>query len=549
MTSSTNISAARKWGTLAICTVAGLLLGIDNTVLNLAIPDLVRELNPSSTQILWIADAYSFALASLLVVMGGLGDRIGRKKLLLVGAGCFGLASLLAAYSGNPDLLIVARVLQGIAGATLMPSTASLIRSTFTVAKERTLAMGISGGVGAMGFAVGPVVGGALLNHFWWGSVFLINVPVLVLLIGAGSVLLVESRDPAPGRMDWPSLLLSVVGLFGAVYAVQTGAHDGFESLPVLVAGVGGVLVLTVFVLRQSRIANPLIDLPLLRERAFAGSVGANLVTIVSVSALSLAFSQYFQDVRGWSPLSAGLALLAGPVGAMIGGPSSAAMIAGVGRARTTAIGLGLMTVSMVGLSSIGVSTAYWVIAPIVVVNGIGMGFIFGVTQDTMLATAPKERAGAAAAIGETAMELGGGLGIAVLGSVLAGAYRGGLHLPAGLPEQAVAAAHQSVGGAMATGAALPAPQGPALVSTAQNAFVHGIHISTLIGACILAVGAVASLYALRGVPAVIEDPEAEGPDSEESGSVRSGSVRSESVRSGFRRGEEVAEIPLPIAD
>jgi DHA2 family multidrug resistance protein-like MFS transporter len=296
--------------------------------------------------------------------------------------------------------------------------------------------------------------------------------------------------------------------------------------------------VLTVFVLRQSRIANPLIDLPLLRERAFAGSVGANLVTIVSVSALSLAFSQYFQDVRGWSPLSAGLALLAGPVGAMIGGPSSAAMIAWVGRARTTAIGLGLMAVSMVGFTWVGVHTAYWVIAPAVVLNGIGMGFIFGVTQDTMLATAPKERAGAAAAIGETAMELGGGLGIAVLGSVLAGAYRGGLRLPAGLPEQAATAAHQNVGSAMAAGAALPAPQGPALVSTAQQAFVHGIHVSTMIGACILAVGAVAALYALRGVPAVIEDPQSE----------RSESEWSDSERSDSERGEEVAESPLPMA-
>ncbi|MHA6761682.1 MFS transporter [Streptacidiphilus sp. PAMC 29251] len=505
---STTVSPARKWGTLAICTTAALLLGIDNSVLNLAIPDVVREMNPSATQILWIADAYSFALASLLVVMGGLGDRIGRKRLLMIGATCFGLASLLTAYAGNPDLLIAGRVLQGIAGATVMPSTASLIRSTFTDAKERTLAMGISGGVAAAGFALGPVIGGALLDHFWWGSVFLINVPVMLLLITSGSALLIESRDPSPQRLDVPSLLLSVVGLFGAVYAIQTGAHDGFSQTKVVTAAAIGAVALLCFGLRQSRIANPLIDLPLLRNRAFAGSVGANLVTIVSVSALALAFSQYFQDVRGWSPMQAGLATLAGPLGAMIGGPSCAALIHWAGRARTTALGLGLMAVSMVGMSTVGISTDYWVLAPIVLVNGIGMGFIFGVTMDTMMATAPKERAGGAAAIGETAMELGGGLGIAILGSVLASSYRGALHLPAGLSSSVVAAAHQNVGGATLAGRALPAPQGPELLHTAQQAFVHGLHVSSLIGGGICAVGAVAALFALRGVPKVIEDPE-----------------------------------------
>ena len=511
MNSSTRtppVSAARKWGTLVICAAAALLLGIDNTVLNLAIPDLVREMNPSSTQILWIADAYSFALASFLVVMGGLGDRIGRKRLLIIGATCFGLASLLTAYASSPDLLIAARVLLGTAGATVMPSTASLIRSTFTDAKERTVAMGINGGVAAMGFVLGPLIGGALLDHFWWGSVFLINVPVMLVLIAVGSALLIESRDPDPRRLDLPSVLLSVVGLFGAVYAVQIGAHDGFTRPGVLVAAAVGVVGLLVFGLRQSRIANPLIDLPLLRNRAFAGSVGANLVTIVSVSALSLAFSQYFQDVRGWSPLTAGLASLAGPLGAMIGGPSCAPLINWIGRARTTALGLGLMCVSMVGLLWIGVDTGYWVMAPVIVLNGIGMGFIFGVTMDTMMATAPKERAGGAAAIGETAMELGGGLGIAVLGSVLAGGYRGSLHLPGGLPADVAAAAHQNVGGATTAGRALPAPQGPELLHTAQQAFVHGLHLSTGIGAGILAFGAVAALFALRGVPKVIDDTE-----------------------------------------
>ena len=520
MPATDTVSAARKWGTLAICAAAALLLGIDNTVLNLAIPSLVRSMQPSSTQILWIADAYSFALGSLLVVMGSLGDRIGRKRLLLIGATCFGLASLLTAYSTDPGELIAARVLLGIAGATVMPSTASLIRSTFTDAKERTLAMGISGGVGAAGFALGPVIGGLLLDHFWWGSVFLINVPVMLLIVGLGSALMVESRHPAPGRLDWPGLLLSSIGLFGVIYAIQTGAHSGFAQPQVLTAAVVGAVLLVLFGLRQNRIANPLIDLPLLRNRAFAGSLGANLVTILSVSALSLSFSQYFQDVRGWTPLGTGLALLAGPVGAMIGGPCCMLVINRIGRARTVALGLGLMAVSMFCFSLIRVHTGYLVMCPVVVLNGMGMGFIFGTTTDTMLATAPKERAGGAAAIGETAMEIGGGLGIAILGSILTAGYRSGLHLPAGISPAAVAAAHQTVGGAMAAGAALPAPQGPALIATAQQAFVHGMNIATLIGAVLLTAGALSALFALRGVPAVITDGDDEPANQEQPGST-----------------------------
>jgi EmrB/QacA subfamily drug resistance transporter len=500
------ISAVRSWGTLAVCATAALLLGIDNSVLNLAIPDLVRTTHPSSTQLLWIADAYSFALGGLLVVMGTLGDRIGRKRLLLVGATGFGLASLLAAYAGNPDLLIAARALLGAAGATVMPSTASLIRSTFTDARQRTLAMGISGGVGAGGFALGPVIGGLLLDHFWWGSVFLINVPVMLLVVGLGSVLLVESRHPAPGPLDWPGLLLSVIGLVGVIYAIQTGADGGFARPGILVPLVVGLLALVLFGRRQARAAHPLIDLPLLRNPAFAGSVGANLVAILSVSALALAFSQYFQDVRGWSPLEAGLALLAGPAGAMIGGPASAALIARTGRARTVALGLGLMAASMVCLSLIAVHTGYGLIAPMVAVNGAGMGLIFGTTTDTMMATAPKERAGAAAAIGETAMEIGGGLGIAVLGTVLTAGYRSGLHLPVGLPAAAASSAHQTVGGAVAVARALSAPRGPALLAAAGHAYVHSMNVTTALGAALLACGAVAALFVLRGVPAVITD-------------------------------------------
>ncbi|MDX6327827.1 MAG: transporter, family, multidrug resistance protein, partial [Streptomycetaceae bacterium] len=381
------------------------LLGIDNSVLNLAIPSLTADMRPSATQILWTADVYGFAMGALLIFMGNLGDRVGRKKLLLAGTIAFGLASVITAYATSPGLLIGARALLGIAGAAIMPSTLSLIRNTFTEPAERTMAMGISGGVGAGGFALGPIVGGVLLDHFWWGSVFLINVPVMLLVLGFGTVVLPESRNPRPGRLDLVSVPLSVVGMIGVTYAIKAAARDGAAEPTVWITAAIGVVALVVFVRRQTRLAEPLLDVKLFRNPAFSGSVGSNLITIFSLSALSLIFAQYFQVVRGWSPLTSGLALLLGPVGAMIGGPLVTLLIGKWGRARVVSVGLGLMAVSMVGLSRVGTDSSYAVLAVPLLLNGIGLGFTFGTTNDTMLATAPKERAGGASAIGETAME------------------------------------------------------------------------------------------------------------------------------------------------
>jgi DHA2 family multidrug resistance protein-like MFS transporter len=514
---SAPITPIRKWGALAICCVAALLLGIDNSVLNLAIPSLTADMRPSATQILWIADVYGFTMGGLLIFMGNLGDRIGRKKLLLAGTIAFGLASAITAYATSPGLLIGARALLGIAGAAIMPSTLSLIRNTFTEPAERTMAMGISGGVGAGGFALGPIVGGVLLDHFWWGSVFLINVPVMLLVLGFGTVVLPESRNPRPGRLDLVSVPLSVVGMIGVTYAIKAAARDGAAEPIVWITAAIGVVALVVFVRRQTRLAEPLLDVKLFRNPAFSGSVGSNLITIFSLSALSLIFAQYFQVVRGWSPLTSGLALLLGPVGAMIGGPLVTLLIGKWGRARVVSVGLGLMSVSMVGFSRVGTDSSYTVLAVPLLLNGIGLGLTFGTTNDTLLATAPKERAGGASAIGETAMEFGGALGIAVLGSLASALYRGGLALPAGLPAEAVHAARQSVGGAVATGAAFPGATGTDLIAAAGRAFVASIQTTTLVGAALLTVGAVFALFTLRGVPAEIpgpkeQDPAAEGP-------------------------------------
>jgi DHA2 family multidrug resistance protein-like MFS transporter len=496
----------RRWAVLAICCVAAALLGIDNSVLNYAVPSLARRLNPSSTQLLWIVDVYGFVLGGLLIVAGNLGDRIGRKKLLLAGVAGFGAASAVTAYASSPELLIAARALLGLAGATIMPSTLSLVRSSFTDPKERTTAVGISGGVGAASFALGPVAGGLLLDHFWWGSVFLINVPVMALVLVAGLLVLPESRNPHPGRLDWPSVPMSILGMLGIIYAVKTGARDGVHEPSVWIAAAVGAAFLVAFVRRQAGLAEPLLELKLFRNPAFSGAVCANVVTMFTASTLSLGCSLYFQVVRGWSPLTAGLALLPGPLSAAFAAPLCSVLIPRIGRARTVALGLVLLAVSTAGLGLVTPHTPYWRLLPVLIVNGVGIIFTFAVTSDTILASAPRTRTGAAAAISETAMELGGALGIAVLGSVLSAVYRSDLTLPAGVGGDRAAAARESVAGGVETGARLSGPAGRELVDAAREAFTHSLHTTTLIAAAIMLLGAVAALRTLRNVPAELPE-------------------------------------------
>ncbi|MFI1091715.1 MFS transporter [Streptomyces sp. NPDC020917] len=499
-------AAAHRWAVLAICCVAAALLGIDNSVLNYAVPSLARQLDPTSTQLLWIVDVYGFVLGGLLIVAGNLGDRIGRKKLLLIGVTGFGAASALTAYAGSPETLIAARALLGLAGATIMPSTLSLVRAAFTDPKERTTAIGISSGIAAASFALGPVVGGLLLDHFWWGSVFLINVPVMALVLVAGVLLLPESRNPNPGRLDWVSVPLSIAGMFGVIYAIKTAARDGVGAHSAWIAAAVGAASLLVFLRRQTRLADPLLELKLFRNPAFSGAIGANVVTMFASTTLSLGFSLYFQVVRGWSPLTAGLALLPGPLSAAFAAPLCAVLIPRIGRARTVASGLVLMAVSTAGLGMSDTHTGYWQLVPLLVLNGVGIIFTFSVTSDTILASAPRTRTGAAAAISETAMELGGALGIAILGSVLSAFYRSNLTLPGGLSGAQVDAARESVSGGVETGGRLGGTAGLQVADAARHAFVDSLHTTTLIAAAIMTLGAVAALVTLRNVPAVLPE-------------------------------------------
>ena len=305
----------RAWLALSVLTLAVLLIGIDGTVLALAIPFIGRDLGTGATQVLWIGDIYSFVLAGLLVTMGSLGDRIGHKKLLLAGATAFAVTSIAAAYAPSPGLLIGARALLGVAGATLAPSTLALIRALFVQPRERTVAVSIWASAFSAGAVLGPVLGGLLLENFWWGSVFLINVPVSVALLVGGMVLLPEQRNPMPGPWDLPSVGLSLVGMLGLVYGIKEGVAHGLR-VDVVAGGVVGAVALALFLRRQLRLPTPLIDIRLFRNRTFSGVIVANLLAVLGLSGVVYFLSQFFQLVMGYSPLKAGLAELPAAVSA-----------------------------------------------------------------------------------------------------------------------------------------------------------------------------------------------------------------------------------------
>jgi DHA2 family multidrug resistance protein-like MFS transporter len=494
-------AGAGRWVALVVICMAALVLSLDTTVLQLAVPNLIRDLHPSSSQILWIVDIYGFALSGLLVTMGGLGDRIGRKKLLLTGCVLFGAASLGAAYAQSAEQLIAARALLGVAGATVYPTTLSIIRNVFTDPKERTTAIAIWSGLISGGLALGPIVAGPMLTHFWWGSVFLINPPVMLLVLVVGFFVVPESRNPEPGRLDLPSVLLSVVGIIGVVYAVQESVRDGSGEPRIIAAAAVGLVSLALFVRRQTRLTEPLIDVRLFADRYFSGAVVANTGGLFAFIGVTLLLSQYFQLGHDWTPLRTGMAMLPPIALAIFFGPVVALLVPVFGRMRIIAVGLGLIAVSMFMYGFVDADSGYLAVMFPLLVQAVGATATFTLTADIIINSAPKERSGAASAIATTCAELGGALGIAVLGTLLNAAYHSGIKVPAGLPAPAVDAVRDSIGGAVHVAADLPAGLAGQVMRSAKDAFAHGLHAATFTTAVFLVVLTVVAAAALRGVP------------------------------------------------
>ncbi|MEV5985008.1 MFS transporter [Streptomyces sp. NPDC052051] len=477
----------REWTALGVLMLPLLLVSMDVSVLYFAIPKISADLEPSGTQQLWIFDIYAFVLAGLLMTMGALGDRIGRRKLLLFGAAAFGAASLIAAYANSAETLIAARAVLGIGGATLMPSTMALVRTMFTDPGQRAKAIGLWSGVMTGGIALGSVLSGVLVQYFWWGSVFLVNLPAMALLLVLGPILLPESKNPAPGRFDLISVPLSMAAVLPVIYGLKKIPSEGVHPLYVASIVVGLVFA-ALFVHRQRTAASPMIAPALFRGRGFAPAVVLNLVSAFAMMGSAFFTTQYLQSVLGKSALEAALwsLLPSVPIGAAA--PVAAVLVQkGVNRAHVVMAGF-VIGAAGYGMLALAGTDSLWLVLAACGVLASGIVMVMSQMNDLALGAAPVERAGAASSLLETGSEFGGALGMAVLGSIGTAIYR------QGIPSSASAPAHETLGGALQVAGHLPGRTGEALVTAARAAFTDGMHGAALAGAAVLLLAALAAL-------------------------------------------------------
>jgi DHA2 family multidrug resistance protein-like MFS transporter len=484
-----------------VLVLACVVYAMDLTVLHLAVPHLSADLRPSSVQLLWIVDIYGFLVAGSLITLGTLGDRIGRRRLLLVGAVFFSVTSVIAAFSPSAETLIAARALMGIAGATIAPSTLSLIFSMFHDPEQRATAIGVWISGFSVGGAIGPILGGVLIEYFWWGSVFLLALPVMGLLLVLGPRVLPEFRNPVAGRLDVPSAVMSLVALLAIIFGLKQVAQDGLG----VAAGasiLAGLAVGVAFVRRQLGLADPLIDLRLFRESAFSAALVTNLLSVLVAFGYFLFIAQYLQLVRGLSPLDAGLWSLPSAIGFVVSSNLAPRVIRRFRPAHVLGACLGLAALALFGLLLVTVATGFAVLIGVSVVVSLALAPLFSLTTELIVGSAPPERAGAASAISETGAEVGGALGIAVLGSVGTAVYRTGVAtgLPAGIPADVGDAARDTLGAAVDVAQQLPADLRHALLEVSREAFVQGLHVVSAVSGALALAAAIIALVLLRDV-------------------------------------------------
>ncbi|MER5769457.1 MFS transporter [Streptomyces sp. NPDC001985] len=484
-----------RWVVLLVLCISLLLVAVDATVLHIAVPAVTEDLRPSGVELLWIVDAYPLICAALLILFGTLGDRVGRRRVLLLGYGIFGAASALAAFAPTPELLIAARALLGIGGAMIMPATLSILRTVFPDRRERAMAIGIWTAVAAVGAATGPVLGGLLIEYFWWGSVFLINIPLMVVILPLGRWLLPESRGGFDGPWDVLGALMAAGGILGVVLGVKRlgvghGPLDLMTSGPLLL----GAVLLTLFVRRQRRRPQPLIDIRMFSAPAFSTSVGCIVLAMLALVGLELIAVQYLQLILGLSPLETGLRLLPLTFAAMAAGATGSYTLRRVGPRRMVAWGFVLTAGAVLLLTPMGQQDRPLLLAAGFVLLGFGLQTTLFAAYESMLSEAPPEHAGGAAAIGETSYQLGAGMGIALLGSVMNAAYAPAVQRLGGVPDSASSAASHSLGEAYQVSDRLGGLAGEVLRSTARESFVTGLHVTLMVSAGLLLTGALAAL-------------------------------------------------------
>jgi DHA2 family multidrug resistance protein-like MFS transporter len=495
------LAGVREWTGLAVLALACILYSMDLTVLHLAVPHISADLKPTSSQLLWIIDVYGFFVAGSLITMGNLGDRIGRRRLLLIGAVTFGITSVLAAFSTSAEMLIVSRALLGVSGATIAPSTLSLIRNMFHDQHQRTLAIGVWISSFSAGAAIGPLLGGVLLEYFWWGSVFLLAVPVMAVLLALGPKVLPEFKDSQARRLDIVSAALSLGAIMAMIYGVKQIAQEGLGLQSALLV-VAGLAIGVLFLRRQKRLEHPLIDLHLFRIPVFGASLATFVLGVFVTFGVFVFVAQYLQLVRDLSPLEAGLWMLPWALAFVAGSTLTPAIVRRIRPGLVIAGGLALAAIGFGLLTQLDEQTSFVILAAGLAISSLGLAPVFTLATDLVVGSAPPERAGSASAISETTAELGGALGIAILGSIGTAIYRSEVSraIPVGVPDEAREVAVDTLGGAVGVAEQLPAELGSLLLDSARGAFIHGLQLTVVISVAVAAATAVLVFVALRNV-------------------------------------------------
>lgn len=499
-TATTRKATRKEWIGLAVIAVPCLLYSMDLNVLNLAIPHLTADLKPSATQLLWIVDVYGFLLAGFLITMGTLGDRIGRRRLLMIGAAAFGAASMLAAFSTSANMLIFSRAVLGIAAATLAPSTLSLIRNMFLDAHERTRAIGIWVGCFSAGSVLGPIVGGILLEHFWWGSVFLLAVPVMFLLLILVPLLVPEYRDTEAGALDVPSAVLATAAVLSMIFGTKRIAV--YEADAQAIASiVASVAIGWLFARRQRRLADPMIDLSLFRRPLFSAALCVNIIGVFAAFGSFLFITQYLQLVIGMGPLQAGLWLMPSGLVFMAGAILAPVIVRRFAPRSVLTGGFATAAAGYAVLTQASASGDLWIVFVGFMVFCAGLAPMGTLTTDWVMSAVPPERAGAASGLSETSFEFGAALGVAVLGSIVGGVYRmhmGAAALPP-LPNDVLLAARETLGAAVGAAHTLGEQAGALLLSTARDAFTRAMHSAAYVSTVLAVLAAFVCSRFMRG--------------------------------------------------
>ncbi|MGW0757282.1 MFS transporter [Streptomyces sp. NPDC002814] len=502
----------RRWAILGVLMLSLLIVVLDNSILNVAIKTISTPaptgLGATQSELEWAINSYTLVFAGLLFTAGLLGDRLGRKKVLLGGLVLFGLGSALAAWSGSLTELITFRAVMGFGAAFVMPATLAVLMNVFE-REEQPKAIGIwAGGVG-LAIAIGPITGGVLLDHFWWGSVFLINVPIVILAVALMVWLVPDSRDPKPGRLDPVGVVLSVVGLVLLVYGIIKGGQLADFTDPQVLATIGaGVAVLVGFVVFEARSDHPSIDVRYFKNKVFSAAIAAIALVFFALMGVTFFSVFYTQSVRGYSPLQTGLLMLPLAAAQLIFAPRARLMVDRFGNRATTTAGMLIIAAMLAAFATLEADTPIWILEVIFFLMGTGMAHIMTPTSVVIMQALPREKAGSASALSNTFRQVGGALGIAVLGSVLSAAYRTGVEDKLGaLPADVRHTAGESIEATLGVAAKL-GPQGQSLIAPAHDAFLHAMHLTALCGAGVAVIGAVVVGLFLPGKAAARQESE-----------------------------------------